>query len=149
MVVLVFLSACPGPTAEPMADAAIDGAPSDADAGDATDGPPGELDGDWSVTWACVDACAPEPELLRTQDLEIGGGALRWHSLTCADCEVTHVGVSRDTCLDVPAGRDNDLDDRDAYSMCLSGAAVSAEIRTRRIGGNPITSVWRATGQRR
>lgn len=102
------------------------------------------------MTWTCLDVCNPEPELLRTQMLHVASGSLRWDSPSCGECLVEHVGTMRGDCLDVAAGRDNDLDDRDAYTICTTGpSTLTATIGTRRVGGNPTTSRWRVDGVRR
>lgn len=152
LLLAVALAACSDPTV-PAEDAAIDAVPTDGrpgiDAPIDAPGPPGPLDGIWSITWTCVHLCVPEPVLLRTQRLTIAGGALHWDSPTCSECVVDHVGMVRGTCIDVPAGLDNAQDDRGTYSICTTAeSTLSATIAVRRIGGLSEIPSWRVDGAR-
>jgi hypothetical protein len=153
---LAFLVAagCSGPESadvDAAADAAADGdASTDGHATDGTPGPPGPLDGEWAVTWTCLESCLSEPEILRTQRLTVASGSLHWYSPTCGECVVDHVGSQRGDCLDVPAGLDNAIDDRDAYAICTTGpSTLQATIAVRRVGGVPVAGRWRVDGVRR
>ena len=129
-----------------MADAAgTDGVPG-------PDGPPGPLDGEWSVTWSCVQGCTgllPRPGLTYSHALTVTSASLHWYDDTCGDCIRDHIGAARANCVDVPAGIDS-IDDRAAYSVCTTGpSSATTTISVRRVGGSSEVTTWQATAARR
>lgn len=145
LVALLAIAAC-GDNLEILADA---GVVADADAErDAIDAPPTALDGRWRIRWTCVELCVIDPALIQTDVAEFSGGRVEWTREGCADCAIVHTGSVGASCIDVPAGLDNANDDRDAYRACVDGAALTAEVGVRRVGGVPLTGRWRADGVR-
>lgn len=151
----LFVGACSDPGDPPAADATPPDAAVDGDGGaeiDAIpiDAPPTSIEGGWQLTWTCIDNCPPLPAPAATHSdrLQVTGGLLHYYGSTCGDCVADHVGTSAGLCVDVPALTIG-LDVQRPYQACATGpTAMELTIEARRVGGNDIYAVWRATGRR-
>lgn len=150
-IAAVLAAAC-GADPVPMAidAAAVDALSVDSAPGvDAPPGPPGPLDGRWSLTWECLGSCQlAEPPLTHSHRLDVASTQLEYSDLTCVECVALHSGAFDDPNGSIAvAAATEELHERRRYVLTRAGDTVSAEVTWVPRFGPPVDLTWRLRGE--
>ena len=103
------------------------------------DGPPGAVDGEWSLMWTCNNGCVdPIPALTRSRRLVVDGLVLSYFD-AAGNLIERHDGTADGLCGEVYAQTSGAMR-RDTYRLCRIGDVTEATFRW------PNGVTWRMFG---
>jgi hypothetical protein len=108
----------------------------------------GSMQGNWKVTWECIDGCPMRrPGLTYSPQLEIVGATQLWSNSRCPECTATYFGEEAiDGCIDVTASADFNSQCRFSYRICEMNGELHGQVTWKEPGVSDTT--WKITGRR-
>jgi hypothetical protein len=111
---------------------------------------PGPVDGEWEISWTCLE-CQPGQinPLAYANRLVIEGSTATYDNPDCGDCGDQHTGApaADGTCYDVDAGTAGEIEWA-AYQLCAFGNTLEGSLTFTGYPGPPEARTYALAGTR-